>query len=374
MIGIYIVSVSSPNEEYIKSFGVMKKILAQVKVLNSVFGTKLDVINTYNPKPLSAWDKLKIRLPFFPIGYKWQCKEEYLKADFIYMRKPPIDCSLVGLFKKIKRHNPKCKIIFEIPTYPYIPEIMKNGIIKELPFIMKDFFNHNRLYKYVDLITTYSPDTKIWGIPALPLKNGVDFSSIVMPARHTKENTIELIEVSCPNFWHGYDRFIVGMGEYYKGGGTRNLIFHMVGDGMTVPQYRQLVKQYNLEEHVIIYGNKSGKELDQIYERAFIGLDGLARHRSGNTTNSSLKSREYAAYGIPFITSVDIDFADKDWPYIMTVPQDDSLINMKDVIKFYDSIYGNNDCNKIASDIRNYAKARCDMKITMQPVIEYIQK
>jgi hypothetical protein len=163
------------------------------------------------------------------------------------------------------------------------------------------------------------------------------------------------------------------MGEYYKNGGTRNIIFHMVGDGMAVPQYHKLVKEYHLEKHVIIYGNKSGAELDEIYKHSFIGLDGLARHRSGNMTNSSLKSREYTAKGIPFVSSVDIDFADKDWPYVMRVPQDETPIDMNKVIEFYDKVYGNRDCNEVAKEIRSYAESRCDMKVVMQPIIDYIK-
>lgn len=373
MKGYYLIKVCSKDQDYLNSFGVMKKVLAQVKVLNSCFDTTLDVINTYNPRPLSRWDKLKIRLPFTQVDTGWVYKDMYKDADFIYMRRPSIDHSVVSLFKKIKKNNPRTKIIFEIPTYPYIPEIMANGLFKELPFIIKDYVNHNLFRKYVDLITTFSPDTNIWGVKAMPLKNGVDFSSITMPLRKTIENTIEVIEVSCPNYWHGYDRFLAGMGEYYKNGGTRNIIFHMVGEGMAVPQYHKLVKEYHLEEHVIIYGNKSGSELDEIYKHSLIGLDGLARHRSGNMTNSSLKSREYTAKGIPFVSSVEIDFADNDWPYVMRVPQDETPINMIKVIEFYDKVYGNRDCNEVAKEIRSYAESRCDMQVVMQPIIDYIK-
>lgn len=372
--GYYLIKVNSQDQDYLRSYGVMKKVLAQVKVLNDYFNTTLDVVNVYDSIPQTGWDKLKIRLPFTAVDKEWDYKESYKDADFIYMRRPNIDRSVIRLFKKIKKHSPSTKIIFEIPTYPYIPEIVKNGLFKELPFIIKDYVNHNLLRKYVDLITTFSPDTKIWGIKALPLKNGVDFSSISMPLRQPKDNTIEVIEVSCPNYWHGYDRFLAGMGEYYKKGGTRNIIFHMVGEGMAVPQYHKLVKEYQLEEHVVIYGNKSGDELNEIYKRSFLGLDGLARHRSGNLTNSSLKSREYAAMGIPFVSSVDIDFAEKDWPYLMQVPQDETPIDMNKVIEFYDKVYSSRDCNEVANEIRTYAESRCDMKVVMQPLVEYIKE
>ena len=66
--------------------------------------------------------------------------------------------------------------------------------------------------------------------------------------------------------------------------------------------------------------------------------------------------------------------ADKDWPYVSYVPQDESPIDMEQIIAFYDSIYRGKDANAIATEIRNYGKSRCDMSITMQPVVDYIQE
>ncbi|MEG2480028.1 MAG: hypothetical protein RSA50_07120, partial [Mucinivorans sp.] len=42
---------------------------------------------------------------------------------------------------------------------------------------------------------------------------------------------------------------------------------------------------------------------DDLFEQADIAIGSLARHRSGITTIKTLKNREYAARGIPFIYS-----------------------------------------------------------------------
>ena len=57
----------------------------------------------------------------------------------------------------------------------------------------------------------------------------------------------------------------------------------------------------------------------------------------------------------------------------MHVPQDETPIDMNKVVEFYDNVYGNRDCNEVAKEIRSYAESRCDMKVVMQPIIDYIK-
>lgn len=370
---IYLIELSNHNDK--KSYGPIKKVEAQMKSFRTVCDVTLINHDPNKKGVLSIVDKIKSRLPFMPITTKWEYDERFTSADFIYIRRPSFfDHSLYKLLKKIKQKNPKVKIILEHPTYPYLSQLMAHGFWKQSLFILKDIINHHLIAYYLDRITTFSEHEKIAGVKTIRIMNGVDFSSINMPVRENVEDKIELIEVSSVNFWHGYDRILEGMGQYYKTGGKRNIIFNIVGDGMVIPQFKQIVEKYHLEDHVVFYGNKGGKELEDIYRHSYIGIDALGRHRSNNPTNSSLKSREYAAYGIPLVAAVPIDFADKDWPYVAYVPQDESPIDMEQIIAFYDSIYRDKDANAIATEIRDYGKSRCDMSITMQPVVDYIQE
>lgn len=373
--GLFICCISAKDVEKAMSFGVMKKITAQVKTLSTRFDVHLDILNTYSGDKPSVMSRIVSRLPFTPVVKKWEYKEEYGNVDFLYIRRPPyIDSTLVSMLKKVRRNNPQVKILLEIPTYPYIQELLQQRFWKESIYVLKDVCNAHRLRGFVDRIVTFSPDKSIWNIETITVKNGVDFSAITIPERMMTDDAVRLVEVSSVNFWHGYDRLIKGIGEYYKNGGQRNVIFNVVGDGMTIPQYKELVEEYHIEDHVVFHGNKGGAELDEIYKQSFMGVDALGRHRSHNSTNSSLKSREYAAFGLPFITAVPIDFADDKWPYVLQVPKDESAIDMNQVIEFYDAIYNNLDCNAISKDIRTYAESRCDMSVVMQPILEFIAK
>lgn len=370
--GYFLCGISDSNFDKKGYSGVGKKIVAQINAFSKYSIVILDNHGCGISSEPSLLMKVYTRLPFTPVSGKWEYKKEYEAADFFYLRRPSfLDYSIVKLFRKIKKNNLDAKILLELPTYPYAQELLKQRFIKEVCYVCKDYVNGRLLKGLVDRIVTFSPDSSIWGIPTVRIKNGVDFSRISLPSRK-QSSDIHLIEVSSVNFWHGYDRLLEGLGRYYQNGGTRNIVFHVVGDGMVIPQFREIVSKYAIESHVVFHGTLGGDALDEVFKMSYIGVDALGRHRSNNPTNSSLKSREYVAYGLPFIAAVPIDFAGKDWPYVMYVPQDESPIDMNEVIKFYDSIYSNNDCNKVASDIRNYAEFRCDMKITMQPVIDYI--
>lgn len=367
-IGCFINCISMP-EETISSSGVMKKVFSQIKVLRTEFEIDHVLVNTYGKKQTVS-EKVKRRLPFFPVDYNWKYTSQFSGYDFIYFRKSDIDYTVYRFLKGIKKNNPSCKIIFEIPTYPYEKENFHGK--KDLPMLWKDRLNHNRFRKCVDRIVTFSDDPTIWNVQTITTKNGVDFSTIPIQQREYDGDAVNLIEVSSPAYWHGYDRVLEGIGRYYQNGGKRNIIFHIVGDGAEVEEYKKIIEKYNIYKHVIFYGNRFGEELHSIYKRAFVGIDSLGRHRSGNSTNSSLKSREYAAYGLPIVSAVPIDFADENWEYAYKVPADDTPLDMEKLIMFMDFVYRGRDCNKVAESIREYALSRCDISVTMRPIVNYL--
>ena len=74
--------------------------------------------------------------------------------------------------------------------------------------------------------------------------------------------------------------------------------------------------------------------MDAMFNLADFAIGSLGRHRSGIQVIKTLKNREYAARGIPFIYSeTDSDF--DDMPYVLKAPADESPIDIYRIIDFY---------------------------------------
>ena len=365
MKGYYLFAPVEPDNAGPES-GVERKVRSQHKALSEYLDCEL-VILPPAAYTGSAAEKIIRRLPFTAAWRKWKYSGEFDDADFLYIRQVYHDASFVRYIKAIKRRNPKVKIIYEIPTYPYDKETQLSPA--NFSFVMKERRNRERLAKYIDRIVTFYNQEEIWGVPCFRLINGYDFSSVRLP-RRTETGVVHVISVSQTAFWHGYDRFLAGLARYYENGGSEDIVYHYVGG--VIPEHRQFVKDHGLGGHVIFHGMMSGEPLYEMYSRSLLGIDILGGHRKDYPVSSTLKSREYCAYGLPMITSSPVDFLPEDSDYQLIVPYDDSPVDIEEVLRYYHSLYDGRDCNDVAEEIRRFAETRCDMRITMKPVADWL--
>lgn len=315
---------------------------------------------------------------FLPYIYNYTQKQmmhafddiDVTKVDFIYIRMPTASKALVAMCRLLKELNSNIKIIIEIPTYPVIGE--RKGL-KRIADVYAAI-EVKKLHHYVDRIVTFSKDDVIWRIPTIRTVNCSKMDSIKKKKATDTGDLINVITVSSYDYWHGYDRFIEGLGEYYNTNNCERIVhYYIVGDGVEIPKYKKLVKKYNIDKYVHFEGKHFGKELDILYDKCDIALDSMGRHRSKIYYNSSLKGKEYCAKGLPIVSGVCTELDDyKDYPYYFRVPADDSHINIEDIISFYDSIYSNNDKEAIINYIRDFAVDHFDFKIGLKPVFDYI--
>ena len=139
----------------------------------------------------------------------------------------------------------------------------------------------------------------------------MDFDTV--PLRKTINNnsspTLHLIGVAEVHYWHGYDRLIHGLGEYYRQYHDKEIYFHIVGGvwksemyhSQHAPGFHELITHYHIEKQVIFHGQKMGKELDELFDLADFAIGSLARHRM---------------------------------PYILKAPADESAIDITKIIRF----------------------------------------
>ena len=152
----------------------------------------------------------------------------------------------------------------------------------------------------------------------------------------------------------------------------RQLFFHIVGGvasnemygSMHAPGFAELIDKYGIQDHIIFHGQLFGEELDDIFNQSCFAIGSLARHRSGINAIKTLKNREYATRGIPFIYSEqDSDFDNQ--PYVLKAPADESPIDVQQILDYMDSHHFHPE--NIRKTVENLS-----WKMQMQKVIEEV--
>ena len=250
---------------------------------------------------------------------------------------------LIRFFKKLKRAG--IHAVTEIPTYPYDGEF-KNFDLKNRMELKVDQLFRRRLYQQMDALVTFSDAERIFGQRTIRISNGVDLDSI--PLHHPSPITqhpspLHLIGVAEVHDWHGFDRVMSGIGEYYSQQPTANshqpdVFFHVVG-GVHPNRmkfvFMPIIEKYGIADKIIFHDVLFGEDLDRVFNQCQFAIGSLGRHRSGITVIKTLKNREYASRGIPFIYSEqDSDFDHQ--PYIVKAPADDSPIDIQQICDFMD--------------------------------------
>ena len=316
--------------------GISKKMLAQIKGLRQnghevhvcYYDIASDghrcryiddtVIKDYGK---GSWAAIRQRMSFDCI-YDY-CIREHI--EFVYAR-----CFmnanpwLIRFFKRLKKAG--IHAVTEIPTYPYDEEF------KTLTFV--DF----------DSTPLHQP----------------------LPVSHDSLSFIAVAEV---HPWHAFERVIAGIGEYYKHGGTRNLVFHIVGG--VHPNHMKnfflpVIQKYGIQDRIVFHGQLFGDALTEVFNQCQFAIGSLGRHRSGITVIKTLKNREYATRGIPFIYSEqDSDFDHQ--PYVLKAPADESPIDIQQIIDFVDHF------QMKPEEIRKTVE-HLSWKIQMEEVVKQVDK
>ncbi|MGN1275926.1 MAG: hypothetical protein ACI4UK_02905, partial [Floccifex sp.] len=268
MKGFYLTAEQIDLDNPDLTSGITKKIIAQARVLNQKLGGCELIVMKHRPRKMprllrAVW----CRLPYTGISNCWYYDEKFRSADFIYIRRESVDQSFVRFLRKVKKENPNTKLILELPNYPYNLGKGRYGRFG-YPYYLKNKFGVAKFYKYINRIVTYSEHKEIFNIPTININNGIDLSLVRkrQPAYTNVKSEIRLIGVAQVRMWHGYDRFIEGLHGYYTNGGKRKIIFDIVGDILDTYQYEEKIKEYHLEDHVILHGRKAGEELDRLYD------------------------------------------------------------------------------------------------------------
>ena len=245
-------------------------------------------------------------------------------------------------FARLKKAG--IKAVMEIPTYPYDQEFEGFSRVERLQLRIDQVFRKS-LARHLEAIVTFTNQEQIFGQRTIRISNGVDFDSMPLHQKVDTTNELHLIGVAEVHYWHGYDRLIAGLGEYYRQPNVKPVYFHIVGgvwksemyDDEHAPGFSELIEKYGIQDKVIFHDQLFGDALNAVFAKSNFAVGSLARHRSGITDIKTLKNREYASRGIPFVYSEnDSDFDQQ--PYVLKVPADESPVDIARIVSFEEQL------------------------------------
>lgn len=360
-----------------ESDGVCKKIYSQITVFEKN-GYEVDFIYIKEGKILYREKGVLREIGTVgnikkTLAYNKMYKElKYKKYDWIYNRYGMMDTFYYRMLKRLHRNG--ARILIEIPTYPYAGE-RPNGILYKLLFIWDKIYQ-DKLKDIIDRIVTYSKDEFIFNIPTIQVENGIDLlKTTVAEVTGQLNDTIDLMMVAYMQPYHGYERLLSGLKNYYDNLGQRNIHCHFVGEGSEKCVYEDLTNQYGLWDHVTFYGSLYGERLNGVFDICDIGICSLGGYKKQMFLSSELKSREFLAKGLPIISGVEIDiFTNMKSPYYLQFPNDETDIDILEVIRFYDKIYSTSSkVGEVRKAIRCMAEENVSMSSAMLPITSYMK-
>lgn len=345
--------------------GIKKKISAQCRLFQKVFGNTYYTIWSGHmvylihdeqivDKEFANTDKIcnEVLLQWIE---KYCIKRVYIRYKFSTIW-------FLDFLEELKAMN--IKSVLEFPTYPYDGEGLRRRPIE-------DNYYREQIHKYIGCCTTYSKFDSVLNIPCITLVNGVDMNEHPEKKRRTKDGGIVLLAVASFGKWHGYERVIQGMHNYYSNGGKRHIVFNVVGKGIQLEYYRKLIDEYGLQDKVLFHGQLAGEELDRAYDDSDIAIGSLGFYKTGSQSGAPIKLREYCARGIPFICGYDDISFDGTEYYLRKIPNNPEPVDIDEIINFYETVYDGRDFVK---DMREYAMSKLTWDNILKPVIEYYKQ
>jgi glycosyltransferase involved in cell wall biosynthesis len=199
----------------------------------------------------------------------------------------------------------------------------------------------NSFKKYIDLMLTEGVMKDFYGVPCVEFGMGVDVDNFKEHEYCGKKDEINLLMVGCSSVYHGTDRIINSMIDYYQNEENKCVIkLHLVGSALE--KHKELAQNKLVKDKIIFYGQQFGDGLEKIYDMCNVALGPLSQHRL-KKRDTGLKTKEYLAKGIPYVYSGEEIQLEDNYPYIMKVPDTEDLLDLNTIIDFYNGIKDDTD-------------------------------
>lgn len=376
------------QEDDVLYAGVVKKIKGQAAAFSKLgFSVTYSLWQKNNFRfyghaektiPISAEHGLMAR--FYEIAAEHLLQNPY---HILYVRLDRIDFGVLKLLRTARAVGVQ-KIILEIPNYPYLDtyrnsyRFVENKIQRAVSAVkvnlgaLQDQLAGPQLKSLCDAVILFGDSAEtFYGVKAMNATNGIDCDALSAVPWPKSDRTIRMIGVAGTLWWQAYDRVLQGMHNYYAQNAQPVFDFRFTlvgGDAKEMPEFHQIVKTLGLSDRVETPGFQTGKALQASYDRADVGISTLGCYRRGITRCSSLKAREYAAVGLPFLYAYDDDSLPGDAAWALRVPNDNTPVSMEQLARFVQAC---RDDPRTVIEERNFAEETYDWVAILHRFLEF---
>lgn len=229
------------------------------------------------------------------------------KPDVVYLRK----CKYTPAIAKL------------LERYPSVMEL--NGMPKPFRYRIGHIFDRTTIRLLVTKLNGFiavaneiskAEIYKNTKLPCQVIGNSINLEDFEnLPIKNNDNNPILVYIGTSNQYWQGVDKILrfANLKPEWK--------FHIVGSNRD--EFSNIIIDH---ENVMFHGKLSKIEYRKIFEESDVAIGSLARHRRGMNETSTLKVREYLAFGLPVIMAhEDPDFAGNEL-YIKILPNNENCL------------------------------------------------
>ncbi|MGT2721166.1 hypothetical protein [Streptococcus porcinus] len=273
--------------------------------------------------------------------------------NILYIRRLGINLIYFGRY--IKQF--KSKILYEIPTYPIDSG---TSFFRKVALKIENIYFDKRVYPYLAGIPVFIQSFREpFKEKFIPLENAVKVLKDKVYFENQGNNQLTFIFLGNLQKWHGLEKFIEEIKVFSK----KEVKLEIFSSNTET--YAKFKKMYCNIENIIFNDAITFAELEDKLTGDLIGVGGLDYESRGAEVDTSLKNKDYAALGIPFIYKLpDISF--QNYPYALKLENRDfngTLVTK--VIRWYNSIY----TPTMNQKIKNYALSNLTYDNQVEKVI-----
>jgi len=269
------------------------------------------------------------------------------------------------------------KIITEYHSDPIAElKVIKVGILNPMRIAFERYNSPKLLNKTIGFISVTEELRQKYErmssrkIPSVVVSNGVDVvrTSFTRSAAF-KGDELNMIFVSSRFYpWHGLDRLLDGL-QKYEGRIPINLF--LIGRLTYAVDQDRIKSFHNPRVKIIKTGFLSGDDLDSYFRKSHLAVSSLAIFRNNMSQACVLKTREYAARGIPFIYAYDdVDLSGKE-EFALKLSCDDTPVNVNDILSFAFQV---SKMKHISEEMRRFAELKLDWKKKIMDMYRFVTK